>query len=237
MKYTILTINDDRKAYKDKIRQYAGFDEIELPAFNAYEEDPVQGIKDRGLEWKPNWSNAKRGELGVWLSNYDRWAYVDHLGEPLIVFEDDAVIGQDFPWRFDALYQELPDDWDFVALWVPDNQRQDYLYNNVYDECGTPRTNGFLTPDESIFRIPGKSYAALVYQGYGMVSLMYSPNGGRKLVDLAHSQGIDGPVDCWLYAEAHKGNLNGYAPKPEHAEIVTYDWQAVSHVQLTEKAL
>lgn len=238
MKFNIISINDDRKAYKDAIRSQIGIDEVHVPAFNAYKEDPLAGIKARGLELKPEWNNAKKGELGVWLSNYDCWGYCDMLGEPLVVFEDDAILTPDYNMRFSLLMDELPSDWDFAALWVPGNQLVDYDYDVSYDEAGNPRIGSERKygPDSYYYR-PGTNYAALVYQGYGMVSLVYSPDGARKLVDLAHKRGIDGPVDCWVYQEAHKGNLNGFAPYPWETPIVDYDWAATSHVQQTERAL
>lgn len=235
MRYTIITLNDDRKAFKDKIRDNVACHEILLPPFNAYEEDPMEGIEKRGLRLDPIWPNAKKGELGVWLSNYDRWMNASLYGD-LLVFEDDAIVDETFGDKYTAFMQELPDDWDFAALWVPENQRIDYLYDVTYTN-GLPHVKGMKHPSESLFNFEGSERAAFVYQGYGMVSLVYSQKGGRKLVELAQDYGITGPVDCWIYEHAHMDNLKGYAPRPDYADIVAYDWSAVSHVQLTEKAL
>lgn len=237
LKYTIISLNDDRKHYKDNIRKNVVFEEMHVPAYNANEHHPFEGIALRGLNLDPIWPNAKRGELGVWLSNYDRWKLVSTMEEPLIVFEDDAIVDNTFSEKFDAFVRQLPNGWDFAALWVPENQRQDFRYNLTYDWAGNPIVKGMLPAERSLFAVPNSDRVALVYQGYGMVSLMYSPQGGKKLVSLAKQYGITGPVDCWIYEQAHMGNLNGYAPRPEHAEIVTYDWSATSHVQLTERAL
>lgn len=237
MKYTIITINDDRIVFKKKIIEHVPFEQLKLPAFNAYEHDPLTGLAERGLTLDPVWNNAKKGEIGVWISNYDTWRFAACMEEPLIVFEDDAIVGQDFSWRFDSLYSQLPKNWDFVALWVPENQRMDYFYDVQYNENGHPRINGVFKDGRSLFSIDGADKTAIVYQGYGMVSLMYSPAGAKKLVRLTKSEGITTPVDCWIYEQAHKGNLNGYAPRPEFADIVTYDWSAASHVQQTERAL
>lgn len=235
MKFTIITLNDDRKEYKEVIRDRVPYEEVELPAVDGREVDLMAEIQERGLH-KFAWGNAKQGELGVWLSNFDRWATVANMDEPLIVFEDDAIPGPHFGPALEDLMLELPDDWDFVALWVPENQRQDYLYDNTYDEYGHPRFHGWLPPEDSVYRIPGALCAAHVYQGYGMVALMYSPEGGQKLVNQARHRGIDNPVDCWVYEEAHKGHLKGFAPRPDFADLVNYDWKAESHVQLTERA-
>lgn len=237
MKYTIISLNDDRKQYKDAIRSNLGLEEVRMQAVDGSRVNLPEEFAMRGLTFVSHaWPNAKTGELGVWLSNFDRWTMAAVLGEPLLVFEDDAILDPCFNEKFSDLYNELPEDWDFVALWVPENQRQDYLYDATFDDHGSLRVNGIKMPEDSIYRIPEKTYAALVYQGYGMVSLMYSPRGGAKLRELAQRYGIDEPVDCWIYQQAHLGRLKGYAPKPEYADIVHYDWKAVSHVQLTERA-
>lgn len=234
MKYTIISLNDERKSYKDNIRKNVGFDEVPILAVDGNYPGIQYQIEARDLAISPVWPNAKLGEIGVWLSNFDRWNIVAHMNEPLVVFEDDAIVSDTFNDKFNEFVNELPSDWDFAALWVPENQRIDYLYDLVYED-GIPRINGMRDHETSLFRIPGVSRAVLVYQGYGMVSLMYSPTGGKRLVELARKYGITGPVDCWIYEHAHRGNLKGYAPHPDFADIVTYDWSAVSHVQLTER--
>jgi GR25 family glycosyltransferase involved in LPS biosynthesis len=237
-RYGIITLPDsDRVEYKKAIRRNVPYFEQPRPAFDYRVRDPLEAIEEWGLEFRADlWDNPKKGELAVWLSNYIRWKQAAEHG-PLIVFEDDAVVGPDFKTKFEDFMAELPGDWDFAALWVPENQRQDYLYNAVYDENGRVEIRGFVTPERSIYRIPGNTYAALVYQGYGMVSLVYSRKGGKRLVELAHEVGITGPVDCWIYEQAHRGALKGFAPIPVMADIVEYDWAAQSHVQQTERAL
>lgn len=235
MKYTILSLNDDRKAYFDVLRQIVGEGEIKVPAVDGSAVDLSEELDIRGIEHHGHiWGNPKAGELGVWLSNFDCWYTAATMDEPLIVFEDDAIADPWFHEKLGWLTDELPEDWDFVSLWVPENQRIDFRYETNY-ENGVPRierTRGDW--EKSQYDIGGR-YAALVYQGYGMVSLMYSPKGAQKLIQLTREYGITGPVDCWIYEQAHIGNLNGYAPRPEQASIVHYDWKAQSHVQLTER--
>jgi GR25 family glycosyltransferase involved in LPS biosynthesis len=237
MDYTIISLNDERVEYKTNIRRVLeNHHEHLIDAVNGSEVDLDFELASRGLERK-HWGNAKRGELGVWLSNFDRWLYVSQLDGPMIVFEDDAIPDHFFDEKLESVVKEVPEDFDIITLWVPENQRQDYYYDVKYNENGHPQINGVRPPEYSYYRIDGAAYAALVYQGYGMVSLMYSPKGGERLVELAREYGITGPVDCWIYEQAHMGHLNGYAPRPEQASIVHYDWKATSHVQHTEMEL
>jgi GR25 family glycosyltransferase involved in LPS biosynthesis len=232
VKYNIITLNDERKIYKDYIRANADIGEVVIPAVDGRAVDIRSELESRGLfttGWVP-----RQGEAGVWLSNFDCWEYASKMDEPLIVFEDDAIVEPDFKEKLDALMGELTVPWDYVSLWVPENQRIDYVYNIYFDEKGDPQRIGENLPyDASLFKNTRRT--AKVYQGYGMVSLMYSPEGAAKLVELARRYGMYTPVDCFIYQQAHMGNLRGFAPTPVFANVVRYDWKAESHVQQTER--
>ena len=233
LKYTIISINDERDRYKKRIRQLVNLPEVILPAVHGAEVDLTEEYERRGLR-RTEWI-AKTGEAGVWLSNFDRWAYVATMDEPLIVFEDDAIVNRYFDKQLELFMEGMPENWDYVALWVPENQRIDYAYDVVYNELGVPDIRGTVPYNESRFKHSLR--VAHVYQGYGMVAMMYSPAGGKKLVELAQRTGIDTPVDCFVYQQAHAGNLDGYAPTPIFANMVEYNWTNPSHVQQTEMFL
>jgi hypothetical protein len=140
----------------------------------------------------------------------------------------------------EEIVQDLPEDFDFISLWVPDNQKNDYLYDIDFDMNGrhiwTERP--WRTNETSKYRLNDSNRVALAFQGYGMVSLMYSPKGAAKLVKQAQETGLTGPVDCWIFQQAHKGLLEGYSCHPHFAHVVRYDnWEGPSHVQNTEQAL
>ena len=236
MKYTIISLDDQRIKYKNALRRNTNIEEIFLPAVNGREVDIPEEYRKRGL-WPYGWIPTQ-GEAGIWMSNFDRWELAGSMDEPLIVFEDDAIISPEFDLKLDYVLKALPDDWDFCALWVPENQRIDYYYNVTFNEIGDPvRVGENLSNQDSIYRINDTNVVSLVYQGYGMVSLMYSPAGGRKLVELSRSTGIYTPVDCWIYQQAHLGNLKGCAPHPFNAGLVTYDWSAQTTVHNSERAV
>jgi len=221
MKYNIISINNKRAEYKKAIRANAGMEELMIHSVNGQEVDVQRLTKVYGIkwtEWQPSY-----GEVGIWLSNYLRWYRVSKMDEPLVVFEDDAIIDADFSTHIHTIVSQLPDNWDFVSLWVPDNQRIDYRYNLSYNENGDPQIYG-MRPDglPSYFDF-GSEDLAKVYQGYGMVATMYSPAGGVKLMKLTKKYGMRTPVDCFIFQEAHKGALNGFAPKPDKV-FVSYDW-------------
>lgn len=241
MKFTIITLNDDRAFYKNLIRTRVKLEEILVPAVDA-RDLTLRGIDDalasRGLSLH-GWPNAKRGELGVWFSNFDRWKLAAGMDEPLIVFEDDAMPSPAFNIYLHELMEDLPEDFDFCALWVPDNQKQDYFYDIDFDDEGkhiwTQRP--WRDNETSKYRVGNSNRVALAFQGYGMVSLMYSPKGAAKLVERARETGLTGPVDCWIFQQAHIGQVQGYSCHPHFTHVVRYDnWEGISHVQQTERA-
>lgn len=234
MNYTIISINDDRAEYKRMIRERTAFPEVVVPAFNARENDPIAELARRDLrvnneyQWYPS-----RGELGIWLSVINAWEYAADSGETLVVFEDDAIPDPNFGEMVKYYCEELPGDWDYMALWVPENQKQDYYYNVTYDENGYPSIRGTLPEEQSLFRMEHPKLAK-VYQGYGGVALMYSPAGAAKFLDLIRKQGLWSTSDCYLYLAAHAGWVNGYAPHPNVEMPVHYDWSATTTIHDTE---
>jgi len=233
MKYNIISISDKRMSYKQNIRNHVGLDEqFVVSVDGAHCKDIRQILAELGLAiTSPD--RLQLGEIGVWMSNFLNWEKVSQMNEPLVVFEDDAIIDEQFSVHMNTIIPQLPVDWDFIALWVPDNQRIDYRYNLSYNSYGDPEIYGTRPDGFPSYFDCNIDDLAKVYQGYGMVAMMYSPAGGTKLVQLAKKHGLRNPVDCFIYQEAHKGALNGYAPKPDKV-FVDYDWPK-TQIHNTEK--
>lgn len=222
MKYSIITINDRRSLYKRKLRAAVDLEEVVIPAVDAEKVNLQDELDKRGL-FLPHPGAFSIGEVGVWLSVFDNWVWSADNNEELIVFEDDAIANINFNTELPALRAELPEDWDFFTLWVPDDQLQDYLYNVTYDDEGIPNIFGRRREGHSLFDF-GSEFVARVYNGYGNVAQLFSPKGSRWFINRAREVGLYSPVDCFQYQEAHAGRCNGYAPKPTYANIVKYDW-------------
>lgn len=232
MKYCILSINDDRKTYKDRIRERVRFPEVAIPTFNAIENNALAEVEARGLRFV-GW-NPKRGEAGIWLSTINVWQHCVDTGDTVIVFEDDAIPEPDFMDIMEHYLAILPEDFGFMALWVPDNQKQDYFYNVTFDSAGMPISHRGTVPDlYSPFRTDHPTLAK-AYQGYGGVALMFSPLGSQLLLDQIREQGMWSTSDCFIFLSAHAGRVSGFAPHP-HARIpVSYDWSQATTIQDTE---
>lgn len=234
-KYNIISVDDSRQAYKDKIRAAVPFEEVRIPTVDArYDLDIPLELNKRGL-WIVPGKSFTRGEIGVWLSVFDCWVWCAEHNEELITFEDDAIIKEFFTQKFVEFYRELPRDFDFMTLWIPHDQMVDYQYDLVYDEVGYPTIVG---PNRnialSLFNF-GSYCLARAYNGYGNVAVLYSPKGAQRFIERARATGIFEPVDCYLYLQAHAGYCNGYGPKPFYSQLVDYDWRTQTTIHTTER--
>lgn len=234
MKYNIVTLGTpERDTYRMMIRYYLkNIEEVSIPAVDARKVNLDEELEKRGLHI-PYHNAFSIGEVGIWLSMFDCWQWSVDNNEELIVFEDDAIPARDFEDKLKFMMGEIPDDYDFVCLWVPDNQKQDYLYMVQYDDEGQPGIFGSLPEELSMFNY-GAERAAMVYNGYGNVAQLFSPKGSRFFIERAREAGLYTPVDCYQYQEAHAGRCKGYGPKPKHANLVKYDWP-VTTVHTTER--
>lgn len=232
MKYSIVTIDDSRAKYKDYIRRVVPYPETCFGGVNAKAVNLREELEKRNLHM-PYPGQFKIGEIGIWLSLYDRWKWVVDNDEPLIVFEDDAIPNPDFERVLERDYEHLPEDAAFMALWIPPNQLQDYRYNAVYNEEGIVRINGYRPDGESQYDF-GDEYLSRVYNGYGHVGILYTPAGGKFFKERAEEVGLYTTADCFLYQEAHAGRCQGYGPKPKYANLVHYDWPQTT-IQDTER--
>lgn len=174
----------------------------------------------------------KLGELGVWFSNLNAWKYASE-NDGLLIFEDDAIPVSNFEELYYMYLSDMPQNVDFVALWIPENQLQDYQYDAVWDKEGRGSWGRRLPYDQSIYQV-GHKYLSKAYQGYGSVCIYVTRFGGKRLLNRALSTGINTPVDCFYFQQAHGGYINGYALKPEYANIINYDWSAETTIHTTE---
>ena len=241
IEYTILSIDDSREAKKQRIRDtIKDFKEVQVEAINGHVRDNLYnylrdhddvGLIDVNI-WRP-----KAGELGVWFSNINAWTHAANSdAEALIVFEDDAMIAPEFDDYVHQCLGEVPDDWDFFALFIPENQKGDFNYYTAFDAGGehVPGLRQYVPGGSNQWKIKGNKVVARAYQTYSCVAMMYSKQGAQKLLKRVEETTLFTPVDCYLYILAHTDRLNGYQPLPDYDRFVEIDWKAPSLIHKTE---
>ncbi len=235
IEYTIVSINDERAGHKEALRGLLSLPEItDIEFVNARDKEQLNRILAKYPTIRPNQWIPKLGELGIWLSQIQCWKWlVESDTDALIVFEDDAIATGSFESILGLYVDDLPDDWDMLSLSVPDNQRQDFYYRQVYDEHGIPKS--LVKAGDKPYEFEyGKPTLARAYQGYCCVATMYSKKGAQRLLELAEEYGIYTPVDCFLFLQAHAGRLEAFAPKPISPMCVVIDWFAPTTIHTTE---
>lgn len=239
MKYVIISIDDSRQHKKDAIRKAMHkHEEVkDIRYVNGIDKlDMLMAKRDYPkVELTGQWP-LSRGELGIWYSQLNCWKYAAANGD-LIIFEDDAIVTPKFDELMEGpIREELPKDHDFFALFVPDNQLQDYYYNTIYDENGSASMFKAAGQMGYKYEIDGNDYVTRAYQGYSCVANMVSQKGARKMLDIVDRLGIYTTVDCFMFMEAHRGSLDAYAHSPEEQRPVVYDWNAPSIIHSSEFA-
>lgn len=223
MKFTIFYINDDRKAMRESIINRCKREYVRIPAVDGSNEDLVPLLKEFNLEdsVKHHHRPYRKGELGIWLTVLRAVKWCAENEEALLTFEDDAVIQTDFNSKFESRLEHLPEDFDFLSLFVPRDHYHWYGYEKELDENGyvikgMARKIGQSEPNPYWVN----SFICKTWQRYGGVSMLYSPDGAKKILKLIDSEGISWQYDEWMYRHQRLGNLNGYAFHPGKSDIV-----------------
>lgn len=225
MKYTIISIDDSRKEYKENIRkQMVGVDEIFVECFDARpkEIDLEQELANRGLHFAPFWLNLRwmRGDIGGFIGHYNSWKWCAENDEPLLVFEDDAIVHDGFLDNINHLLTEVPDDWGVVSWCCNDYGKSFYDKMVYYDQYGQHHKNRPLKSGEKNQYDYGAERMTRAYQSWTLTATMYSPHAAASLIDTVKRMGIHMNADAFVFHRAHCGDFDAYAPKPQFLYMV-----------------
>jgi glycosyl transferase family 25 len=119
------------------------------------------------------------GMIGCFLSHRRCWLKCVETGEPLIVFEDDAVLMPNFRQRLQAAMADLPASWDILLLGAFGCVRPDGVYGpkNIF------RLFGWVGGGTRRIRtLPGAAGLHVPWRPYGTHAYMVSPAGAKKLL-------------------------------------------------------
>lgn len=204
MKYTIFSVDDSRKDYIHKIESSVELERIYTECVDGRVAKKLAAAQE--VHSYPIKYGALVGQLGIWYSVLNA---LEHA--PILTFEDDAMLCDNFMTNLNWRLAELPEDADFFSLFLP--RDSDHLYRKEMS------VSNFLTK---------------TYQRYGGVSMYYTEQGKAKIKSLLKRDGITGQYDDTLYLYSKNGELNGYCSKPSHSDLVYISGLEKSIVQETE---
>src|SRR6185312_3778465 len=112
MKYTIFSVDDSSKEYINKIQYIVEMERIYTESVDGRIAEKLAAAQEKHpYEIK---YEALVGQLGIWYS------VLNALDEaPIVTFEDDAILGDNFMTNFSWRINELPEDADFFSLFLP----------------------------------------------------------------------------------------------------------------------
>jgi GR25 family glycosyltransferase involved in LPS biosynthesis len=124
------------------------------------------------------------GAVGCAASHFGIWQQTAESGTPALVFEDDAVLRNDFKERLDFLLSDLTN-WDYIAL--------GYNTDAILDLEWAPGMRAMMTfqpkyPNDeyaAVFQVSRAQVAAIRLNNcFGTPGYVVSPAGARKLLQL-----------------------------------------------------
>ena len=198
--YTIISVNDrasDNTKRTKSIIPTEFIDDIEFVDGNktdmqAYFDN--NGIK---ITWDEVASDRKPlpGELGCAASHLNCLKYmVDNNIPNMLVLEDDAIPVENFLSILNNCYNDLPEDYDFLA-----NMEQIYVGELFVKTVADP----ILIGSQFI----SKSYLLNSVTKF----MLYSYSGAKKILEAYKTYGIYCPIDLFLYDMSRDHVLNGYS--------------------------
>jgi len=172
------------------------FDEVnefykKVPKFRCNHIPPQEEGSDKSFP--PN-----SGTVGVFASNY--MAYKNFLKtdkDYLFIFEDDVYVSENFAKVVEEYSKELPEGWDFFAIFVPDDCLKWY------------------NPD---YNLPDRKYVSRTYQDWSCAGYMVNRMSAEKAVKDVEEHGVNNPIDWYIFNSRHLGTgtiyFNTYSPMP-----------------------
>lgn len=137
-----------------------------------------------------------KGQIASYLSHAKLWTSVIDKNLPFVViFEDDAVLAPDFWKKCTALYNELPEDFDFV-----------YLFWHEWQRRNEWRRDLLTAPD---WAIVGKKHIRKAPPMYGLVGYILSYKGAETL--LRYCKPMQSTSDQMVIRLIQSARLKAYA--------------------------
>ena len=196
--YVIVKINDRALSNCNRIEVIMKSSEQHKLSFINQQEDVVRKfLLDNNI--KINWDKKffirdyLKGELGVTASFVLIYQYmIDNNIDNMLVFEDDAVLKDNFLNNLYYCYNDLPDDFDYLVS------------STVF-----PNAQITTTVNANIL-INSKYICKSHLQNSDLRVTLYSKNGVKKILNFLKQFGFACPIDTFIFNLARKNYLNGY---------------------------
>lgn len=244
MKYAIISIDDSRKEFTDRIHaDMAGYEQVEVECLDARPPhvDLDTELNRLGLRFSNRWRHLqpKRGDIGGFIGHFNAWRKCVELDDWLVVFEDDAIIPNrgvhdlTVPGNI-RLANSVTGGFDFMSLCVNDYGKMFYDHVVEFDADGFhyrhhPRAYG----EYNQFEIgDGLAY---VYQPWTLTAALYSPKAATYLIKKIQQTGLYMNADAFVMHQARLQKFKAIAPVPSIADNIVRFNEGHSIIQSAEE--
>ena len=201
MKYTIFSLgNPERQKRIDGIRE----------AMSEHDEFFVECVNGKDTEqlarnvakygFKHPAGSWRPGEAGLWYSTINAWQWSVDNQETIITFEDDAIPVDTF--KGVMADPQFPEDFDIASLYIP-----------------------MRSPSQQL-----RFKFGPLFQEHGNICVAYSAQGSAKILQLLRDEGLNWPVDIWIYKMGAAGKLNAYSPAQTSRVIIDHDFSLPTNI-------
>lgn len=187
--HLVNSINDYLSLYSDQLDTptFKISSNDEYLKFASNNPDFIVDPSGYSLDGEQGW---RYGEIGIWASNRTAWKkFLETDSDYLILMEDDIVYSRKFINILKNSILQMPDDWDVLHLFAPEDQF--YKYNH---------TNDFGAID-----------VCYPYQDWSCLCYIITRKGAERLLE--SSTRISLPLDWHMFRQTHLFNI--FTLKPE----------------------
>ena len=127
-----------------------------------------------------------KGQIGCALSHLEAWRECQDSGEPMLIFEDDALFCKDWDIQLTQLMSSLPDCWDIFLLgWNQDSCLQ-WEWSPGFTATSLFRPRYPAVPHlQSALNNSNKPQVFKLLTGLGLAGYVVSAHGASRLLDWA----------------------------------------------------
>ena len=207
--FHIIYINDERIKNRIDIENKLHAIKHQITSLNAKDQQKKSEFLENNKDFKIAWEHFKDGEIGNFGSHYLSWKYVvDNNLDKLLIFEDDAIIDDNFLDMYNLFIEYCPSDYDVFSMFVHENQFDRFRKSDRIND-----------------------YIAKGYQDWSTLCYVVSNSGAKKMINYVESIGMDAPTDWFIFRNGHAGKFNVYTFVPQKAGSVKIDGKYPSQVQ------
>jgi GR25 family glycosyltransferase involved in LPS biosynthesis len=207
--YTIISVSDRAAENVGRIREIlsqwnelSGNEAVHGLKTNAFKRLNQLGFR---FDYRPDDGRTfpmMPTEAGVFASHV--LAMINALNnncDQILIFEDDAIISDDFVEICNLVLSDAPSDWDFISM------------------IAVPEINKY-TNDSSIDS--AVIHRCLSQPSY-LAAVIYSNSGMRKIIQHIKDVGIYYNIDSMIYRASHSRVLNGYILRNEYSYATNHN--------------